>query len=728
MVEEEIMEEVREKKASFNWTEKVSYERHTLIRYTMNLIKKNMDLDYEVVFHLLSNEMTQSFVTEMKGKYQKEQKGLNEHEERMWHDFEDMPSLFNRVVPRRAGIKAILSRLETVCGMPVVDQKIMEERFTQIMEIFRLDRDEVEIVKYYYYVLCLNSYEIKDLIPNEELLDVYYAISNMTGVPVEKVIYCLKKGQRLMNSGIMNKKVRHDYKPSYVLDGSIIDFLSGFCDSSSLMEDFIRRDTGKALPIQSFSVEKEDRFLLVKLLKTGKPLNILLYGVPGSGKTEFTRALAREAGSDLYWLVNDEGENRNLRISLNAAKNLVGLDSIVCVDEADMFLNTRYFLEKSIDKGWLNKFLDASPLRMIWIANEIDNVEDSVLRRFDYSLCFKAFDKVQRIEVWKNLLKNSAMKKKLTEGLIDEYSETFQVNAAGIALAVKNVEHIYASKNGRMSARQINECLGRLLDHHQTVILGEGASNRKPHPRSLAENYDVEILNINPGVELIINPLKKLSAEMKNPKKTISGVNLLFYGLPGTGKTEFVRWIGKQLGMDVIARRYSDLESKYVGETEKEIASAFREAENSSSILFFDEADSLFFDRNQAQRSWEISRTNELLTQMEGFSGIFFCCTNLLNVVDGAAMRRFQFKVEFKPLQPEKSVYLFYDYFMKDQEKLNQCQKDRLMKLPNLTPGDFAAVKKRFQYLDGDYDYHDLIQALEQETRFRKQSSVRIGF
>ena len=90
--------------------------------------------------------------------------------------------------------------------------------------------------------------------------------------------------------------------------------------------------------------------------------------------------------------------------------------------------------------------------------------------------------------------------------------------------------------------------------------------------------------------------------------------------------------------------------SKYVGETEQNMAAMFREAEAEKAVLLLDEADSFLQDRRGAQRTYEVTEVNEMLQGMERFDGIFICTTNLFDRIDQAALRRFTFKIQFKPL------------------------------------------------------------------------------
>ena len=84
----------------------------------------------------------------------------------------------------------------------------------------------------------------------------------------------------------------------------------------------------------------------------------------------------------------------------------------------------------------------------------------------------------------------------------------------------------------------------------------------------------------------------------------------------------------------LLFKRASDLMSKYLGENEKNIAAAFKQAEQDGAVLLIDEVDSFLLDRRNARASWETSLVNEMLTQMESFTGVFVASTNLMNDLD----------------------------------------------------------------------------------------------
>ena len=135
-----------------------------------------------------------------------------------------------------------------------------------------------------------------------------------------------------------------------------------------------------------------------------------------------------------------------------------------------------------------------------------------------------------------------------------------------------------------------------------------------------------------------------------------AGYRALFYGPPGTGKTLAATLLGKKNGMDVYRVDLSMIVSKYIGETEKNLARVFDMAENRNWILFFDEADSLFGKRTSTNTSNDRHANQEiayLLQRIEDFPGIVILATNLKSNIDEAFSRRFQSVVYF-PMPTEE--------------------------------------------------------------------------
>lgn len=152
-------------------------------------------------------------------------------------------------------------------------------------------------------------------------------------------------------------------------------------------------------------------------------------------------------------------------------------------------------------------------------------------------------------------------------------------------------------------------------------------------------------------------------------KKLKRGFRTLFYGPPGTGKTLTATLLGKSNSLDVYRIDLSMVVSKYIGETEKNLASVFDMAENKNWILFFDEADSLFGKRTATKDSKDRYANQEisfLLQRIEDFPGVVILATNLKSNIDDAFARRFQSMIYFPIPTPDMRAELWMKAFGKD--------------------------------------------------------------
>jgi transitional endoplasmic reticulum ATPase len=239
--------------------------------------------------------------------------------------------------------------------------------------------------------------------------------------------------------------------------------------------------------------------------------------------------------------------------------------------------------------------------------------------------------------------------------------------------------------------------------------------------RDAAIPYDIRYVNLRGSH----NPETLLAALSRTQRAA-----LCFYGVPGTGKTEFGHHIAKSLGRELIVKSGSDLLSPWVGQTEQLIAQMFEEAADRSDevVLLLDEADTLLGDRSHARASWEISHTNEFLAQMESFPGLFICTTNLMDRLDAAVLRRFQFRLEFEALRADQLVVLFVQTFGREATPGEAMALQRLA--GSAAPADFANIARVLrmtpELLNGD-----VVGLMQEEVRSRRGmlGSVRaMGF
>ena len=197
-------------------------------------------------------------------------------------------------------------------------------------------------------------------------------------------------------------------------------------------------------------------------------------------------------------------------------------------------------------------------------------------------------------------------------------------------------------------------------------------------------------------------------------------ISFCLEGPAGTGKSAWARHLARRIGLAVIEKRASDLMSKWVGESEQNIARAFAEARADGAMLIFDEADSLLADRRSAERSWEVSQVNEMLTWMESHPLPFVCTTNFAERLDPATQRRFTFRVRFEWLSPAQLSVAWAAHFPSPAPA-------GLLALDRLAPGDFANVARRMRAL-GEADPHVILHELTREVEAKEGVQRPIGF
>ena len=243
-------------------------------------------------------------------------------------------------------------------------------------------------------------------------------------------------------------------------------------------------------------------------------------------------------------------------------------------------------------------------------------------------------------------------------------------------------EHLFAQNKILSLQRQSdNEPFfsGALIIAHDYLELSTSGTSHKPDysinfpAKRITTRLGWEDLVLAPSVleeiDTIMTWMKHSTTIMEEwglGKSLKPGYRGLFYGPPGTGKTLTASLMGAELGADVYRIDLSMVVSKYIGETEKNLANVFDQAESKNWILFFDEADALFGKRTQASSSNDRHANQEisyLLQRVEDYPGVVILATNLKANIDEAFARRFQSLVYFPVPDAEHRKQLWLGAF-----------------------------------------------------------------
>jgi SpoVK/Ycf46/Vps4 family AAA+-type ATPase len=520
----------------------------------------------------------------------------------------------------------------------------------------------------------------------------------------------------------------------------LVEYLDGNT-TTPITGKYFSEFTGQAVPLEFHVIDKNDIDAITTIAshKTREAgINILLYGMPGTGKTEFSRALGKHLDKKVYEVKNITEDTRNEKNwsmfryrALFACQRMVNAEaSLIVVDEADEMLNTRniFCSSSAIEKGQINRILDDAKNVIVWITNRFDGIDESTMRRFDYSVGFEKLTFCQRKSVWRLGLEKHGLTDIFSPEEIETFTTNYEISAGGIDIALRNAARIRAAGGEKATIAPV---MDNIMKAHVKVIDEEKspADLKKPN----APSYSLDGLNIRADMQSTMKLIDRFNHTWNGlvENMAIKNMNLLLFGPPGTGKTEFAKFVARTMNRRLMVRRASDLLSCYVGETEKLIRRAFSEAEKDKSILFIDEADSMLGTREGANHSWEISFVNEMLTNMETFRGMLICSTNFKKVVDSAAIRRFNIKLEFDYLTPQGAM-TFYNLFLAGLplSLLTGNNAARIGAMSGLTPGDFKVVHQKFLLFEKNEVSHEkLIDSLGQELTARDSKSGKpIGF
>ncbi|KAB2937469.1 MAG: ATP-binding protein [Rhodocyclaceae bacterium] len=448
-----------------------------------------------------------------------------------------------------------------------------------------------------------------------------------------------------------------------------------------------------------------------------KGVNIFIHGAPGTGKTQLAKVLAQELSCDLFEVSGEDGDGdpvdgeRRLR-AYRAAQGFLGQQRVLLLfDEVeDVFNDGNNFIGRKSTaqtrKAWMNRMLEENPVPALWLSNSIHSLDKAFIRRFDMVFELPMPTRKQRERIVRDACGDLLGATGVTRIASSEALAPAVVSKAAAVIGCIRDEIGTAS-----ASSAIELLIGNTLEAqgHQPI--------RPNDPNCLPDTYDPAFLRSDADLARIADGLER----------SRSG-RLCLYGPPGTGKTAYGRWLAARLDVPLLVKRASDLMSMWVGENEKNIARTFRQAEREGALLLIDEVDSFLQDRRGAERGWEVSLVNEMLTQMESFAGVFIASTNLMGGLDQAALRRFDLKVKFDFLGREQAIAMLGRYCDSLCIGLpGDRALEKIVRLANLTPGDFAAVVRRSRF-SGIDSPEDLVAALESECAVKEGSRAGIGF
>ena len=615
------------------------------------------------------------------------------------------------------GRNKMLPKLTALC---VNENPIIQQNIDKLTQLLSLNVAEQTLFRLSVQ-LCLDEplKKLSEVLPKSNLVGVSEVLSNLFGLPKSDIISALKDKGKLLGYGLLERNYNPDSLHDYLDWGKMLDFdefISEPLNEQVLLKVCTKPAIEPSLSLDDFAHLNEMKKMMLDYLQSSfathrKGANILIYGAPGTGKTELATLLGKVLSVSVNNItyMDEDGDVISAEDRLNkcrfAQKVLEGQSSLLIFDEIEDVFRAGFF-ECSVaqkNKAWMNQLLENNNVPMIWLSNSVSGIDPAFLRRFDLIL-----------EMPDLPLKNkSALITQLTEGklspaYVQHFAKVRSLTPAILSRTIRVAKELNTSNFAETLLMMFNQTLkSQNKPKIEPLVLGKA-------------DYNLDYVACNDNIH-------RISEGLKQSRKG----RICCYGPSGTGKTAWAAWLAEQLDMPLLLKQGSDLLNPYVGGTEQNIAQAFEQAKADNALLVLDEVDTFLFSREGANRSWERSQVNEMLTQIERFEGLMVVSTNLIEVLDPAALRRFDLKLKFDYLTLKQRLGFAKQQAeilglpLLSEENLNQIESLNL-----LTPGDFAAVARRHQFSPFQ-KVQDWLSALQGECEVKPAFSAttrRIGF
>ena len=584
----------------------LAYLQIKMLTYIDRLLKVDLNLDrevFDIIYWVLNRDLAGDYVSAIKELIPEKKRSDTDEVDNCvdvaWSFSErclDIIKLLSRESRHRARITArwlLKLRIDELRynGSAVLDQNIQEFK-----RMFNLDDVETE--------LCVFLFIMANWTEFESFFASHLQCNRYQGRKWLAVILDCREAQlvgaltgKLDQIGILDKE---NYRGAFELKqmfGQQLQDLS----PNEFRTQFIKQVKCDPIPLDAHVIEKTiTTNILTKLsYKPETSTHVLLYGPPGTGKTSYAYGIAEKLGLNCYQLdIGGKDSPFSRRAAITASVNMVSESdrSLLIADDCDSILNTRSswsFFGETPDKPWLHEILEKPGVRMIWTVNSVADIEESVARRFTFSVNFKPFNRQQRVQLWQNVVRKHKVKRFLNDSEIEELSKRFEVSAGVIDHAIRKV-----AESRKHSEEDFKASVVLTLESHIRLSKGGRSPANEKHDY---KDFTLEGLNLSGTDPHVL--LEELAAFDEFSKKPDSNepvsMSLLFHGPPGTGKSALAKFIATHLEKEIVIKRASDVFSKWVGETEKNIRDAYEEACSKEAVLIFDEADSLIFNQGQ---------------------------------------------------------------------------------------------------------------------------------
>jgi len=557
--------------------------------------------------------------------------------------------------------------------------------------------------------------------------------------PAPDITSALSEAETLVRSGVLSVRER-----PLTVSGPSIQLKAALAELADDDAGFIARFVRPLAPSPSTGslgrLHEDDQSILLGILRQPMPtdhgVQLLVHGPQSVDKRDMLARLFRDEGIEGYAVATRHVPSGDMPTWAYIAQRHVEKskpNAVLVVDRAHEALACRPMSVWSLlrfdddddddrrpeeDERASDKGLTGAHVRCVWMTDRARQLSERNLGAFLFQCEAFAGSRGERRQRVSQVISDFGLSTQLEHELA-KYSLLGEQQVRQAAeLARLLVPSSGNNDTGAMAERE--HVIKRAVAQSQKTL----GRDRTEGLRDSVTQYSLDLLNLGGR----FTPQQIIAALRKSSKGS-----LCLWGIPGAGKTQLAEYIAVELDLPILMRSASELLSKWLGESEQQIASMFSEAEAEGALLFLDEADSFLRDRALARAEWSITQVNELLQRMERFDGIFIAATNMMDSLDPAAMRRFTWKIEFRALTPEQAWTMFCNETGLDVDAEPARSEElgsQLAEISDLAPGDFATVKRQAEMLEEELTPEAWIEQLAAEAKAKMAGLRRqqLGF
>ncbi len=499
----------------------------------------------------------------------------------------------------------------------------------------------------------------------------------------------------LTNDDLINQETR--------LPERVVNFLLGHRMLATHLSHFAELREPRASFADVFVPEADKRRVqeVIGARKAGRGQVFLFVGGPGTGKSWFGEAMAKHLGLRLLvvdcprWANQADSQGGPQRSVDDVFQEAVFQEAVLLLENLGPVLEARSSLVPALIDA-----LGDHPGVAVLTAHKRENLDAVLERMILVELRFERPSVDDRKRMWRASVPSNATVANPAD--LDTVAHQFDLPGGYIRNAMNVAMNRALSRDADHPLIRLED----LLDGAHAQLRGDMTdfTTRSRIGLSLADLIlpDEELKQVR-GLLGACRNQQRVLAEWGFGKKLVTGRGIvaLFTGEPGTGKTLCAEILANELGMQLYQVAIPKLVSKWIGETEKNIATVFSKARATRSMLLFDEADALFTNRVEVKTStdrYSNLEVNSLLQEIERYDGIVLLTTNRDKDFDKAFKRRIMFQIRFPFPKPEERVRIWEQLIPAEVPREEDLKLDALARNFELAGGNIKNIILRAAY------------------------------